>query len=116
MSEIKHTSGEWYTKSFKWIYADGNMIAKVFSYDPEDDDKSLPYKANAQRIVACVNACKGIDPEAVPDLLDALEMARQFVRNGIEYGYIVMPDNDTSDPAHKTLPVIEVAIAKARRK
>ena len=31
-------------------------------------------KANAHRIVACVNACKGINPEAVPDLLEALKM------------------------------------------
>lgn len=29
--------------------------------------------ANAARIVACVNACKGINPEAVPDLLAALQ-------------------------------------------
>lgn len=29
--------------------------------------------ANAQRIIACVNACAGINPDAVPDLLDALE-------------------------------------------
>jgi hypothetical protein len=29
--------------------------------------------ANAQRIVACVNACEGINPEAVSDLLKALQ-------------------------------------------
>ena len=29
----------------------------------------LEAKANAARIVACVNACEGINPEAVPDLL-----------------------------------------------
>jgi hypothetical protein len=29
--------------------------------------------ANARRIVACVNACEGINPEAVPDLLEACE-------------------------------------------
>ena len=30
-------------------------------------------EANAHRIIACVNACEGIIPEAVPDLLVALE-------------------------------------------
>ena len=30
-------------------------------------------KANAHRIVACVNACEGINPEAVPELLEALK-------------------------------------------
>lgn len=29
-------------------------------------------EADAERIVACVNACKGLNPEAVPDLLAAL--------------------------------------------
>ena len=29
--------------------------------------------ANADRIVACVNACEGINPKAIPDLLAALE-------------------------------------------
>jgi hypothetical protein len=32
-------------------------------------------QANADRIVACVNACEGINPEAVPDLVAALEDA-----------------------------------------
>lgn len=30
-------------------------------------------RANAARIVACVNACEGINPEAVPDVVKALE-------------------------------------------
>ena len=30
-------------------------------------------QANARRIVACVNACAGINPEAVPDLMEVLE-------------------------------------------
>lgn len=29
--------------------------------------------ANARRIIACVNGCAGINPEAVPDLLAALD-------------------------------------------
>ena len=31
-------------------------------------------KANAKRIVACVNACAGINPEAVPEVLEALRV------------------------------------------
>lgn len=34
---------------------------------------TIPMEANAARIVACVNACAGIDPSAVPSLVDALE-------------------------------------------
>lgn len=34
-------------------------------------------KANAARIVSCVNACEGIeDPSVVPELVEALERAR----------------------------------------
>ena len=33
-------------------------------------------EANTDRIAACVNACKGINPEAVPELLKAL---REYV-------------------------------------
>lgn len=33
-------------------------------------------EANAHRIADCVNACEGINPEAVPDLLEALKKAQ----------------------------------------
>ena len=34
--------------------------------------------ANANRIVACVNGCKGINPEAVPGLVAALERVVEY--------------------------------------
>lgn len=42
--------------------------------------------------------------------LDALEAARRFIRNGIEFGYIRMPDADKPDPAHRTPGMIDAAI------
>lgn len=50
---------------------------------------------------------------ASPDMAEALKAARQFIRNGIEFGYIRMPDADTPDSAHGTLPLIDAALAKA---
>ena len=44
-------------------------------------------------------------------LLAALKHARQFIFNGIDLGYILMPDADTPDTAHDTLPKIDAAIA-----
>lgn len=35
-------------------------------------------EANARRIVACVNACQGLNPEAVPDLLAACKALPDF--------------------------------------
>ena len=51
---------------------------------------------------------------AAPELLEALEAARIFIRNGIELGYIRMPDPDTPDSAHDVPPMIAAAIAKAK--
>lgn len=48
------------------------------------------------------------------ELLEALEKAKQFIENGIELGYIRMPDADTPDSAHQSLPIINAAIAKAK--
>ena len=42
----------------------------------------------------------------------ALKAARQFIVNGTELGYIRMPEAETPDPAHDTLPMIERAIAE----
>lgn len=47
------------------------------------------------------------------ELLAACKSARQFIVNGIEYGYILMPEEDCPDSAHDTLPQICAAIAKA---
>ena len=44
--------------------------------------------------------------------LEALKVARQFIANGIELGYIRMPEPETPDPAHDTLPMIDRAIAE----
>lgn len=43
-------------------------------------------------------------------VLDALESARLFIVNGVDLGFIKMPDADTPDPAHETLPKIELAL------
>jgi hypothetical protein len=48
-------------------------------------------------------------------LVEALEHARLFIRNGVELGYVKMPDTDTPDPAHETLPKIEAALASHRQ-
>lgn len=50
---------------------------------------------------------------AVEGLVKALELAQQFIRNGVEFGYIRMPDDD-SDFAHQTLPEIDSALSRFR--
>lgn len=50
---------------------------------------------------------------AAPELYEALKRAQMFIKNGIEAGYIQMPDADCPDPAHGTLPTIDAALSKA---
>jgi len=40
----------------------------------------------------------------------AASTAKHFIINGVELGFIRMPDNDTPDPAHNTLPIIIAAL------
>ena len=51
---------------------------------------------------------------AAPEQNEALKLARKFIANGIELGYITMPADD--DPASKTLDIIDAALAKAEGK
>ena len=49
-------------------------------------------------------------------LVEALEHARLFIVNGIDLGFIHMPEAGTPDPAHETLPMIDAALAAHRAK
>jgi len=88
----KATTGQWYTKCFKFIFADGKEIARTLSYDPESNSNSLPHKVNAALIVHCTNkypnaldrvlhitsklqnliALCGLDPDDFKDIIDPL--------------------------------------------
>lgn len=46
------------------------------------------------------------------ELLVALKKANEFITNGIDLGYIRMPDADVPDSAHQTPALIMAAIAK----
>lgn len=69
------------------------------------DDEPLVLRA-----IACVNACEGIDPVAVPDVLDALRNIVASVRSG-EFT-LMCHDIDGTHPAN--LDAARAAIAKAK--
>lgn len=81
MKTNQHTPGPWkWDESWGAIVVDRPDMQKLIcpmwtgcdrarmGRDVVDEDL-----ANAARIVACVNACEGINPGAVPDLLAALK-------------------------------------------
>jgi hypothetical protein len=61
-----------------------------------------------------MNACDARLIGAAPELLDACERAVEFIMNGVELGFIIMPDPETPDTAHETLPTLIAAIAKVK--
>ncbi|TGE35901.1 hypothetical protein E4K67_22555 [Desulfosporosinus fructosivorans] len=51
---------------------------------------------------------------AAPDMYEALQRALTFITNGIENGYIQMPDLDSGDSALETPNIIKQALTKAQ--
>ena len=43
-------------------------------------------------------------------LRGVLKLAEQFIENGVELGYVRMPDPDCKDSAHDMLPLINQAL------
>lgn len=84
---------------------------------------SLPMSRGSMRLALFPDGIQSENREAdarliaaAPEMLAALEKARQFIVNGVELGFIRMPDDSTPDPAHETLPAIEAALSLAQGK
>jgi len=75
--KTKHTTGKWIHNECEsgpdgCIFHDIRAQRKGFSITVATA-RGTNQEANAERIVACVNACEGINPEAVPEMLKALQ-------------------------------------------
>ena len=86
-----------------------------FAYGSDEDEDAIANLAVYMRdeLRACIverDKARVINNE----LVEALEAAKQFIQNGIQYGYINMPDKDCGDSALETHAKIEAAIQKAR--
>lgn len=66
-------------------------------------------KANAERIVACVNACAGIDPEAIPLLMEAL---RDLIPHVLHYAAMPLAHSDAHKHAAQARAAIKLATGK----
>ena len=107
----KHTPGPWVVAEDVFNGRpeirdrDGRLIAVVMAQYPMS---ATTQSSNAAFIAT---ACNCHD-----ELVEALKAASVFISNGIELGFIRMPDKDTPDPAHLVPGMIETAIAKAEGK
>lgn len=108
MTNLKHTPGPWeaFEKaeggySIESYVESGAWATVAHALDPN----------NAARIVACVNACEGISPEAVPNLLEALEAIQV-----IAYAQVDGNKGDMRAALMESIKQARAAIAKAKCK
>jgi hypothetical protein len=94
----KHTQGPWH------VGTERPWLNQVFAFDMYRVAQVEPRENQVDnaRLIA-----------AAPEMLEALKRAQNFIRNGVEYGYIRLPDPELRDPANQTLPAVEAAIRKA---
>jgi hypothetical protein len=92
------------------------MTQKDVSMSIEQDKTALPewvliiFESSAESLRISQERADKAESEA-RRLREALLVARRFIRNGIELRYIQMPDADTPDTAHDTLPLIDAALS-----
>ena len=108
---MEHTPTPWRQNGPDVMYQDRTVCScGYWPGEPLEGEEELcaEHEANAARITACVNACEGIKPEAVPELLAACKWARAAI-NG-SYGHVMA--QATADTCIRRL---RDAIAKARK-
>lgn len=76
--------------------------------DPPDGG-DVPLSEQVRRMRAALDDLRG-EWQGIETARDALERAEQFIENGVELGFIRLPDADVNDPAHDTLPAIRKAL------
>ena len=75
----------------------------------EETLRTSIFNISAEKQKLKVDCKRLLDKMAERDAL--LRLARQLVVNGVDLGYIQMPDADTPDPAHDLVPKIDAALS-----
>lgn len=98
---MKFTDGEWIKNECRYgfsIYTNNNVV--VDTSDLEGRYGTIENESDADLI------------SASPNMAKALISAKQFINNGIEYGYINLPE--TGDSALEIIDIINKALIKAK--
>ena len=87
MTQAEHTKEPWSVDPIStWsIRGDGHKVVTCAS----NEDGDALDNANAAHVVLCVNACAGLNPEAIPAAIEALEKIKEgdgrFNRDPLEH-------------------------------
>ncbi|WP_322038376.1 hypothetical protein [Burkholderia cenocepacia] len=85
--------------------------AKRLQEQPYAEDHDVRALYAAPQPPAPANAREGLTDEQRTMVRTALAAAKQFIANGVELGFIRMPDTDCPDPARSTPKLIDGALA-----
>ena len=107
MSE--HAKGKWEVGEPFQIWSGGYLIAN-FHAPLTGTERHREGLANVQRTIACVNACWRINPEAVPELLEAIKESTWALRDVACLG----PDEAVNPEWYPIVHRCEAVIAKAQ--
>jgi len=108
---MKHTTEPWEVSHLWNIEAQGKIIATAPIPKSGNYRKMENAKANIDRIVACVNACQGINPKAVPKLMEALREISLENAGGLR-----KTDNPYLQQLNRICDIADKAIAEAERR
>jgi len=101
MSNEKHTEEPWEVKGRGFaIYRQGYYITSTQGAEGTLKHIQDTNRANAERIVDCVNSCAGINPEAVPKMIETIKDLIHEVEMGYRY--------DDRDPADVVIDARDV--------
>ncbi len=103
-------------EGFYKIRGKSENLCPVHVYSFSEHGADPESTANAARIVACVNACAGIKPEAVPDLVAAARAVRErIIRDCDDGGLCPFCGADADEPCDPTCEykALYAALAKA---
>ncbi|EIM13825.1 hypothetical protein [Pseudomonas chlororaphis] len=96
-----------------WQMVERRMTGQTPVTAAEELDAVLHWRGKHAQVIrerAALQADLDARDQRVDELEGLLRLARQFVVNGIDLGYIKMPDVDTPDPAHDLVPKIDAAL------
>lgn len=105
---MSHTPAPWETSAVVTADRTDWDVCEANGGDMLADLQGCPNaEANAHRIVSCVNACEGINPEGIPALLQSARCALADLE-GIMPEFD--PDGDREHPAWQTIKELHAAI------
>ena len=119
MNDKKHTPGPWEADCRTGCFAVRRRGDKLNCLSEASRD-SIVFQNGHSEELSEPNGYRYLTDEQIanahliasaPELLEALKLARDFIRNGIEYGYIDTPSQGS--PEAQTLGIIVDAIKKA---